>query len=194
MKFEFEKLALEFPESVYFPAEDSLLLAETIKELELKEKTVLEIGCGSGLIALLCASKGAIVTAVDISEEAVNATRQNAKLNKLELGVFVSDLFEKANGKFDLIIFNAPYLPVEKNEKTSRVYDGGLSGRKVIEKFILQCKNHLNKNGKVLLVVSSLTNPKKTIKFFERNDFNARIIAKKKVFFEELIVLEASRV
>lgn len=190
MKFYYGKMVFEVPESVYYPAEDSLLLAKAVENLKLKGKSVLEIGCGCGFLSVICAKKGATVTAVDINPEAASATKANAGANKAKINVFESDLFSKITGSFDLIIFNAPYLPVEEGE-TDLTYAGGATGRDVIEKFVNRVKNHLNSEGGVLLAISSLTGEKEVIELFTKQGMTAKVVAREKVSWEELIVVGA---
>src|SRR3989344_2463782 len=94
------------------------------------------------------------VLAVDVDEESVNYVKKKGIKAK------ISDLFSNVAGKFDLIIFNPPYLPDEKleDEKSKRITTGGKHGYEILEKFFSQANEHLNKNGKILIVFSSLTN------------------------------------
>ncbi len=90
--------------------------------------------------------------------------------------------------RFDLITFNAPYLPLDSREpKSSQLATtGGKKGDEISLEFLKQAKKHLNKNGKIFLLISSLT-PMDKIK-----RFNPKIVAKKKIFMEELLILEFS--
>jgi release factor glutamine methyltransferase len=88
------------------------LLLEFIEDLQLTEKTFLELGCGCGIISILAAKKGAKVTATDINEIALEALLQNAAGNNVSIDIIKSDLFENLKGKrFDFIIINPPYYP-----------------------------------------------------------------------------------
>ncbi len=186
------KINLEIPDSVYFPQEDSLLLAQEIEKLgkSLEDVRFLEIGCGSGFLSILAAKLGASVTATDINPEAVETTIQNAKANSISLNAFCSDLFANVKGSFDFIIFNAPYLPDQ---------DSGIAGKEqwsihqngnIIERFISECRSHLNSRGKILLLFSSLSGD--IIKLLEENGFEAKILKKEKIEWEELIVVETT--
>jgi release factor glutamine methyltransferase len=189
-KFYHGKIELEVPETVYYPREDSLLMAKVIEDLKIEKENVLEIGCGSGFLSILLAMKGAGVTAVDINEEAVGATESNAKANGVDITCLRSDLFEKTDERFDMIVFNPPYLPVEEGENDA-IYAGGLSGRETIERFIAGVKGHLNRNGTVLIVISSLTGEHEVKELFEKEGMNASVVAKEKIPWEELIVIQA---
>jgi release factor glutamine methyltransferase len=190
MKFFHGNIELEVKESIYYPREDSELLAGVIETMDIAGRSVLEVGCGSGLISIVAAKMGANVAAADVNPEAVRITEKNAEANKVSLNVFTSDLFENVNGKFDLIIFNPPYLPVEEGE-TDLTYAGGASGREVIERFIGEVENHLNKDGFVLLLISSLTGEQEVLDLFHLIGMKTEIEASEKVSWEELIVIKA---
>lgn len=188
MKYYFSRIRLDIPENVYCPAEDSELLAEAISAMDISGLNVLDMGTGSGFLAILMSKKNAIVTAADLDTV---AAMKNAQKNKASVNFIVSDLFSKVNGKFGLIVFNPPYLPKEDRYFFSDT-DGGKSGKEVLESFVPQASRHLSDKGKILIVFSSLTGEKELKKLFHNNNFRTRIIRRKKIDWEELIVLEAS--
>jgi release factor glutamine methyltransferase len=88
------------------------ILLDYISPLDLKNKTLLELGCGSGIISLFAASKGAIVTASDINPIALDALKIASKKNNASISILKSDLFDAIKSKsFDYIIINPPYYP-----------------------------------------------------------------------------------
>ncbi|BAO75195.1 methyltransferase [Winogradskyella sp. PG-2] len=102
------------------------ILLDYIKQLDVKDKTFLELGCGSGIISLFAASKKAIVSASDINQTALSALK-NAKIkNNLELEIINSNLFDTIqNQSFDFIIINPPYYPkAPKNIKEQAWFCG----------------------------------------------------------------------
>ncbi|MFA5953575.1 MAG: HemK2/MTQ2 family protein methyltransferase [Candidatus Pacearchaeota archaeon] len=181
---------------IYEPEEDSYFLSEvTFQEISKIIKSnldlkFLEMGCGSGVnlnTALKAGIKKQNILGIDINEDSVKYCR------KLGFKCFYSDLFKNVKEKFDIIIFNPPYLPDDNpyNPEYKEKFDdlkialvGGKNGSSVINKFLEQAKNHLNKNGKILILTSSLT---KGIKWL---DYKKKKIASKKLFFEELYVWE----
>lgn len=101
--------------------------------LELRGKTCLEIGCGSGLVSLLMSRKGAVVTALDISQEAVRNTQLNFTINQAQLTpgyrVLLSDLFaELGAGTFDVIVVNPPYFFKEVTSESMYAWNCGAEG------------------------------------------------------------------
>ena len=177
---------------IYQPAEDSYLLSEVLgKEIpELLKKNqhlqFLEIGSGSGIL-LETAKKLGIkrehIFGADINQEAVEHCRS------LDFNCIYSDLFENVQGKYDLIIFNPPYLPKDSSEPTDSqlATTGGLQGSGIINEFLKQAENYLEKNGKIFLLTSSLT---KGIKWRE---FKKKKLGNEKLFFEELYVWELGK-
>jgi len=169
---------------IYQPAEDSYLFADFLKKYLSKHKvnSYLDMGTGSGILPKT-ASKfldKKNILAADINSEAVKLLKQK------KYNVIKTYLFEKIKDKFDLITFNAPYLPLDPREpKDSQLATtGGKHGDEISVKFLKQAKKHINRNGKILLLVSSLT-PMNKIK-----KYNPKIVAKKKIFMEELLILE----
>jgi release factor glutamine methyltransferase len=149
---------------------------------------VLEIGCGTGIISIHCANAGAKVTAVDINPRAIGCTRKNAELNGMEITVLSSDIFEVVEGRFDLIIFNPPYLPVDDEGDLERAWAGGQGGIEVVDRFLRGAVDHLKTDGRLLLLVSSKMELDEL--FSKRERFSIRAMATRRFFFEELTVLE----
>ena len=172
-------------DEIYQPAEDSYLLSKALEKFLLKTDNskikALEIGSGLG-IQLLTLKKFGVknILGVDINKKAV----QHCK--KLGFNSSVSDLFEKVSGKYDVIIFNPPYLPEDSREpEDSRIATtGGKKGSEIINKFLKQAKNHLAKNGRIFLVTSSLT------KGLDFAGYLKKKVGEEKIFFEELRVWE----
>jgi release factor glutamine methyltransferase len=192
------KFEIETDDLVYIPSDDTFLLAEN---LEIKEgQSVLEIGTGSGLVSMYASLLTDDVTATDINYNALELAEKNFKLNnintiKLEFG----DLFEPVKDKkFDVILFNTPYLPTDSddiiNDDLNYAFDGGLDGRKVIDRFINQVSNHLNEKGIVQIIQSSLSDNDRTLDMFDRNGFVAEIAESEKFFFEEIVLINAYKI
>jgi len=91
-----------------------------ISALPLKGRSFIEVGCGTGLISLAAARAGAVVTAVDISPQAIAATQKNFLANGLKGEVLLSDLFTNLQGrKFDVAVINPPYFKRRPNKRTA---------------------------------------------------------------------------
>lgn len=170
---------------IYEPAEDSYLIEKYVRKYA--QGRVLDMGTGSGILALAALEKTNDVLASDINKEAVEYCK------KKEINAIVSDLFKKISGKFDLIIFNPPYLPKDKKEdKESRVATtGGRRGNEILNRFLKSAGEYLTEDGKILIVVSSLTPDIE--KLIKKYGFNFRLLEKEKIFFEELKVYLINR-
>ncbi|WP_430515182.1 HemK2/MTQ2 family protein methyltransferase [Pyrococcus woesei] len=194
MRMEYMGLKIEISEEVYEPAEDSFLLAEVLLKEVRDEDIVLDMGTGSGILALLAAKKAKFVVGVDINERAVDIAWKNAVNNDVKNVIFVkSDLFENIRGRFSLIVFNPPYLLGEDEEIRDPIdlaLIGGKTGGEVIERFAKHVKDFLLPGGRVLLLYSSLTKIN-VRKLFDELGFKTAIVAKEKLFFEELYVMKA---
>jgi len=149
-------------ENVLDPRGDTETLIEFV--IEKPVKSVLELGTGSGAIAitLACEWKEVHVTAIDISEEALSLAKSNAEKfnvqNKIDF--FKSDWFEAVKGSFDLIISNPPYIGlIEKDEISTEVikYDpeislfAGRDGLDAYRRIIPSLPKFLNPDGFVAL-------------------------------------------
>ena len=167
---------------IYEPREDSFLLQKYVEKYS--GGKVLDIGTGSGIQALTAMKKTKDVLAVDIDEYSVIYARSEG-VNAIQ-----SDLFQNVNGRFDLIIFNPPYLPEEELEdkESKKITTGGKYGHEILERFFSQVNKYLNKDGKILIVFSSLTNKKKVDSLIKKYGFKSKLLEEKKIFFESLYV------
>jgi release factor glutamine methyltransferase len=169
---------------VYQPEEDSYLLSRVLKKEKVDLNTkILDMGAGTGIQAQTLIDRGVLlenVTLVDINTEAIKLLKKKFKKSK----VIKSNLFKKVKGKFDLIIFNPPYLPEDPREPAdSRIATtGGKTGSEIINKFLKEAKKHLTKEGKIFLLTSSLT------KGINWKGYKKKILSRKKVFYETLKV------
>jgi len=187
----------EFPilEGVYCPAEDSGLLASALNVS--KGSSVLDMGCGTGIQGLSAVLQGAAFACfADKNPVAVRNAKKNFELlkkrgacAKTEAKFVETGLFSKIKGKFDFILFNPPYVPAK--EKKFLDLDGGKQGREVLDRFLAEAPKFLNPKGKIFFLQSSLNGIPATEKLLKVLGFQGRIIARQKLFFEELVVFEA---
>ncbi len=182
--------------NVYEPAEDTFLLTENLVVSE--HDVVLDMGTGCGILGVLAAKRARKVVAVDVNPHAVRCAEMNARLNGVmeKMDIRRGDLFEpiKKGEKFDVIIFNAPYLPSEAREQKTwigRAWAGGPTGRRLIDRFISRAPSYLKKSGRILLVQSTLSNVDETVRRLEGEGLQASVLAEKKVAFETIVVIQA---
>ena len=186
-------------ENVYEPAEDSFLFAENLVVRE--GDVVLDMGTGCGLLGVVAAEKAGRVVAVDVNPYDVRCAKENAKLNGvLDKMFFVQgDLFTaiRFGERFDLVLFNAPYLPSESVEDASWLgcaWSGGVAGRQVVDRFISEVPKYLKQNGRMFLMQSTLSDVDETLRRIEENGLRTSVVAKRDLpFFEAIVLVKAER-
>ncbi len=175
---------------IYSPAEDSWLIQDCLKEwLKGRDENIriLDMGSGSGILGHSCIEMGfENVLCVDISKDVVS------ELKKKSLNAIQSDLFSNVRSKFDLIVFNSPYLPLDKREPlgSQRNTTGGVKGCEVIVRFLRGVGDFLSDKGRVLLLFSSLSCPEVILGECKKLGFDFIRKGFKKVDFELLEVYE----
>jgi len=195
MAVHYRNLVLETSEDVYEPAEDSFLLADNIR---VNGGNVLDIGTGTGIQALAAARFAEHVVGVDVNPAAVELAKRNAEANGIRNAEFrLSDLFSDVKGRFDLIISNPPYLPVDEDREPVtgdivKSWAGGRQGTELINRLVDEAKDHLKKEGRLLLLVSSVNEPEEVMGRMRKRGYEPTVLAKRRIFFEELDVIEAA--
>lgn len=152
------------------PTEESKALFDAL--INLKGENLLELGTGTGFVAIAASKKGKKVTATDINPLAIKACELNSKLNNVYLEIIQSDLFENVKGKFDIIAFNPPISIDKANSVFTHKVKSFIRGTKLLRSFLrstysklnksililinrlfTESKNHLNKEGSILICV-----------------------------------------
>lgn len=192
MKFTYKNTSINFDQRVYEPSEDSFLLADAALQNVQNAENILEVGCGSGIIsAVLKKNTSAKITGIDINPYAAACTRKNG------VEVIIGDLLNCIKGKFDLIIFNPPYLPTDESERTedwiNKALDGGNDGRKIINRFLKDAIYHLADKGRIIILVSSLTGIQEVKYAMTSIGYEIEEMNKERFCFEELIVIVGTK-
>ncbi len=167
---------------IYSPSEDSELIRKHIKEFA--KGIVLDMGTGSGILAKEALKYTKTVYSADINPDA----KQVKGVKFIE-----SDLFSNIDLKFNLILFNAPYLPDDEGINDIALY-GGKKSYETIFRFLRQAKNFLKPNGKILLVFSSFTNKEKVDNFLTKNSWKFKEVDKIHISFEDIVLYEIKKV
>ena len=166
----------------YQPAADPFFLADHIENE--KGEIALDIGTGSGFLAKILSNSFSLVIGTDIN---INSLRQQSTPIGNRICCNAADVFSK---KFDLIICNMPYLATD--EIIDPATDGGIEGFEIPSQIIKSVLPRLNESGKFLFVTSSLSNYQKLIDMVNSEGFRAKILSRKKLFFEELILVQVT--
>ena len=128
---------------------------------------VLDFGCGYGPIGIyLKKTYDVEVDAVDINERAMNLAKKNAELNKVNINIFESNIYENINKKYDYIVTNPPI----------RV------GKKILYQILFEAKEYLKENGELWLVIHKDQGAKTLAKDLEK-EYTVEIKNKNKGFY-----------
>lgn len=128
---------------------------------------ILDFGCGYGSIGIIVSKfTGLEVDMLDINKRSIELAKENSKLNKAKTNIFESNIYENVQDKYDYIISNPPI----------RV------GNEILYKILFEAKDHLNDNGKLIIVVNKDQGAKSLMEKLKKF-YNVNLIAKNKGFF-----------
>jgi len=165
----------------YPPSEDTFFIVDNIENE--KGDFALDVGSGSGYLTKLLSENFSFVVGTDINYEVLKHQTYKTK------NLICCNGSDALKIKFDLIVCNLPYLATD--EILDVATDGGNEGFEIPKQIIDSAYNNIKKNGKFIFVTSSLSNYQKLIDYTSKLGLKTRIMAKKKLFFEELILVEA---
>lgn len=144
----------------------------------------LDVGSGSGYLTRLLCRNFSLVVGTDINFGVLS--RQTYKTENL-ICCHGSDALR---ARFDLVVCNLPYLATD--EILDAATDGGHEGFEVPKKILDSVYKNISKDGKFVFVTSSLSNHTRLANYAQSLGLKTRITARKKLFFEELILVEAA--
>ncbi|WP_411576475.1 HemK2/MTQ2 family protein methyltransferase [Streptomyces mutabilis] len=178
---------------VYAPQEDTALLAGALSDESLPPgAAVLDVGTGTGALALAAARRGGRVTAVDVSWRAVCAARVNAMRAGVRVRVRHGDLFTPVRGEtFDLVLANPPYVPApgagRRPRGAARAWDAGHDGRLVLDRICREIPGLLRPGGVLLLVQSALSDPERTVGNLREAGLKAAVSRRQRIGFGPVV-------
>jgi len=171
----------------------SSILARFVSSLDLHGKSFLDVGCGSGLVALCAARRGARVTAVDINPEAVRCTVSNAVRHKIEVEAHVSDLFSALRDtRFDVIAWNPPFLPGTPVTPAEAAFYGG-PHFDVIRRFSADVRRYLAPQASVYTILSADIDIATVEQFFRDQAFTVSRVQSTRWGLGETMVILCAR-
>jgi len=157
-EFSYKNIKVKVRPGVFHPGLfiSTKILLDFVSDLELENKTFLELGAGSGIISILASKKGAIVYASDISSTAVENIKINAEVNNETISVFKSDLFENLQTmEFDYIVINPPYYKKDPKIEAEFAWYCG-QNHEYFARLFDSLVNHINNNSKVFMILSEV--------------------------------------
>jgi release factor glutamine methyltransferase len=148
-------LDLVIPPGVFHPDLflSTRLLAEHVRSLSLTRKTFLDLGTGSGRIALTAVRAGAIATACDVNPSAVECAARNAERNQLRITAVLSDQFDALPGRFDVIAINPPYYDRDPSTLAEHAFRAG-EGHRYFVRLFPELADRIRKGSEVFMVLS----------------------------------------
>ncbi|MEU6091623.1 HemK2/MTQ2 family protein methyltransferase [Streptomyces sp. NPDC047085] len=180
------------PPGVYRPQTDTGLLSRAMRRECITSRTeVLDLGTGSGVLAVEAARMGARVTAVDISWRALAAAWCNALLNGQLVRVRHGDLVYAVPGRrFDLVVTNPPYVPAPgaaPPRGRARAWDAGTDGRLLIDRICAAAPAILRPAGALLMVHSHLSGVEETLARFRAAGLRTEIVDEARLPFGRVL-------
>lgn len=175
---------------VFNPSPHGLFLGENIRVNP--GESVIDVGTGSGLFAIMADRLGGKVAATEITREAVEMTKFNAILNGASVDVRKGSFFASFKDKFDVLIANLPQKLIldpnagkESSAKHLGVH-GGSSGNELLLTFLAEAKDHMHPKSRLYIQVYSLTDYQTTLREISKN-YAAKPLAKREFIEDELI-------
>ena len=165
---------------VYAPQDDTALFAQALRnEPAPPNAEALDIGTGTGALALVAAQRGYRVTAVDVSWRAVLTAKANAWLARLPVHVLRGNLLARLTGRrFDLILSNPPYVPTPPGlprRGAARAWNAGSDGRLLLDRICQEAPPLLRPGGVLLLVHSAVSGEETTLRQLREAGLEAEV-------------------
>jgi release factor glutamine methyltransferase len=177
---ELNGIQLTVPPHVFNPdpalTNSTPLFLKTLRSYPFEGRRVLDLGTGSGVLAIYAARHGASVVATDINEKIIDGARLNAQRNNVRIEFLVSSLFQNVDQKFDYIFANGPIA--------AEAWSSEMLGDNTIESFgdtlFREYRRHLDQDGVMFMTFASFGNIESFYRLATRYNISQRITSERK--------------
>ncbi len=184
------------PQSVFHPAFffSTRLLLRFLEKIEVKNKTFLELGAGSGLIAFATAARGGIVTASDINRTAVDYLRKNSIANNIDINIIASDLFDNIPVQcFDIIAINPPYYKKDPVNDSDRAWFCG-ENSEYFYRLFETIGGYLHADSEIYMILCEACDVPLIKKIALGNNYQFKLVMSRKKVFEMNYIFKIERI
>lgn len=193
--YRYKDISLAVPPEVFHPGFffSTQLLLQYIIKLPLHKKNFLELGCGSGLISIAAAKKGANVTATDINPVAVEFLEKNSRRNHVEMEIIKSDLFlDITKQPFDIIAINPPYYKKQPITPKDHAWFCGENGE-YFSRLFEELPGHTHDHTKIFMVLIEDCDMEMITGFAAKNGFTLHPVHHKKNILEKNFIFKIEK-
>jgi release factor glutamine methyltransferase len=184
--FTYQNVTVKIFPNVFHPGlfHSTKFLIEFITKQSIQGKSLLELGCGTGLISIISAKQGAIVTASDISSAAIKNATANINSNQVSVNIVQSDVFDSLGEKtFDWIIINPPYYAKSPSNESELAWHCG-ENFEYFEKLFIDLHHHIYAETNVIMVLTLGCDLKSIFRIARNRRFEFELIEERNVLFD----------
>jgi release factor glutamine methyltransferase len=193
--FNYDNIYLKIYPTVFHPGYffSTLFFSNFLKTLALANKSVCEVGAGSGLLSFIAAKSGANVVALELNETAIKGLRENAGRNNVNLKTFIvvhSDLFDSVSPQtFDFIFINPPYFFSEANDASLIAWNCGSNGE-YFNKLFSQLKNFSGNKTSIYISLAENCDLERIGRIALNSGFELECVVEKKIKWEKNFIFK----